>query len=117
MLEYLILILICQLVGEIISWGAGLPVPGPVIGMVILFCILVLRRNTPKGLEEAGAFLLRNLPVLFVPAGVGVVTCLDLLMRSWVPIAAAVVIGTAMTIAVTGLVMASLNRRKREVRP
>jgi holin-like protein len=118
---YLTLILFCQLSGEVITRMTGLPVPGPVIGMVILFCGLVLRRRLPPELETTGAFLLRHLPLLFVPAGVGIVTNLDLLVRDWAPIAGAIIIGTAVTIAVTGLVMQFLNRRQitvaREIQP
>lgn len=112
MLGYLTLILCCQLFGEMIARLVDLPIPGPVIGMVILFCGLVVRRGTPKGLEGAGGLLLRNLPLLFVPAGVGVITNLDILASSWAAIAGAIIIGTVVTIAVTGLVMQLLNRRQ-----
>ena len=110
MLGHLTVILLCQLAGEIIAKAAGLPVPGPVIGMVILFCGLLLRGNMPPELETVTGFLHRYLPLLFVPAGVGVITSLDLLARSWVPLAGAIVIGTGVTIAVTGLVMQRANR-------
>jgi len=111
MLAYLTLILVCQLIGEIITRVTKLPISGPVIGMVILFCWLVLRRKMPSDLEKVGSFLLRHLPLLFVPAGVGIITHLDFLARSWAPIAAAILIGTVLTIAVTGAVMRFLNRR------
>lgn len=121
MLGPLTVILLCQLVGEIIAKAGGLPIPGPVIGMVILFCGLVLRGNLSPELETVTGFLHRYLPLLFVPAGVGVITSLDLLARSWVPLAGAIVIGTAVTIAVTGLVMQRANRRHtpnhQEVQP
>jgi holin-like protein len=113
MLGYLTLILVCQLAGEIVASGTGLPVPGPVIGMVLLFCWLMLRREMPSDLETVGGFLHRYLPLLFVPAGVGIITHLDLLARSWLPLAAVIVVGTALTIGVTGLVMQSLNRRRK----
>jgi len=111
MLRSLTLILCCQLIGEIITRMARLPIPGPVIGMVVLFCGLVLRRRVPSELETVGGFLLRHLPLLFVPAGVGVIAYLDLLVRSWAPLAGAILIGTTLTIAVTGAVMQFLNRR------
>ena len=108
---YLTLILVCQLAGEIIARLARLPVPGPVIGMVILFCGLLVRRRLPGGLETSGGFLLRILPLLFVPAGVGIVTQFDVLARSWAAFAGAIVVGTALTIAVTGVVMQLAMRR------
>jgi len=113
MLGHLTVILLCQLAGEIIAKAAGLPVPGPVIGMVILFSGLILRGTLPPELENVAGFLHRYLPLLFVPAGVGVITSLDLLARSWVPLAGAIIIGTGVTIAVTGLVMQLANRRAK----
>ena len=110
-MAYLPLILLCQLIGEVIAGLTKLPIPGPVIGMVILFCGLVIHRKLPSGLETVTGFLHRYLPLMFVPAGVGVITNLDLLTRSWAPLAGAIIIGTALTIAVTGAVMQFLNRR------
>lgn len=110
MLGNLTIILLCQLIGEVITRITKLPVPGPVLGMAILFTGLMLRDRIPDDLETVGGFLLRILSLLFVPAGVGVVTNLDLLVKSWLPIAGAIIIGTAVTIAVTGLLMQFLNR-------
>ncbi|ABB31442.1 LrgA family protein [Geobacter metallireducens RCH3] len=112
MLGSLTLILICQLIGEIITRLTRIPVPGPVIGMVLLFCGLVFfPRRMPSEVETVGGFLLRYLALLFVPAGVGVITHLDLLMKSWAPLFGAIIVGTLATIGVTGLVMKFLNRR------
>ncbi|QOX77521.1 CidA/LrgA family protein [Trichlorobacter lovleyi] len=113
MLGHLTIILLCQLAGEIIAKAARLPVPGPVIGMVILFSGLMLRGTMSPELENVAGLLHRYLPLLFVPAGVGVITSLDLLARSWAPLAGAIIIGTGVTIAVTGLVMQLANRRAR----
>lgn len=109
MLFYLTLILSCQLAGEVIVKAAGLPLPGPVLGMVILFAGLMLR-GLPEGLARVGDTLLGNLSLLFVPAGVGVMLHAGLLGRDWLPIAAALVVSTLVTVAVTGVVMARLNR-------
>ena len=112
MLGALTLILLCQLVGEIITKSAQMPVPGPVIGMVVLFCILLFSpRKLPHEVETVGGFLLRYLALLFVPAGVGVITNLDLLAKSCVPIAGVIVIGTMATIAATGVTMQFIDRR------
>jgi holin-like protein len=115
MLKYLTLILFCQLIGEIAVKMTKLPIPGPVIGMVILFCGLILHRGIPSELEAVGGFFLRYLPLLFVPAGVGIITSLDLLMKSWAPFAGAIIIGTIITISVTGLTMQFLNRRRKSI--
>ena len=114
MLGSLTIILVCQLLGEIITRLTKLPVPGPVIGMLILFCGLLLKQRLPADLEAAAHSLHRYLALLFVPAGVGVITNLDLLVRSWLPLGGAIVIGTAVTIAVTGQVMQRANRQSQQ---
>jgi len=119
MLNALTLLILCQFVGEILARGLGLPVPGPVVGLVILLAGLVFReRATRRGpgqdLKATAAGLLGNLGLLFVPAGVGVVTQLDVLGRNWLPIAAAILISTLLGLVVTGWVMQRLSRREED---
>lgn len=109
MLSYITILLVCQLAGEVIARLAKLPVPGPVIGMLLLFVALVIKGGIPEGLEKVGTTLLSHLSLLFIPAGVGIMVHLKLLAGEWLPITAALVISTALTIAVTGLVMQWLS--------
>lgn len=110
MLRYLTILLVCQLLGETIVTGLELPVPGPVLGMAILFLALVLHRGATPGLDGFSRGLLQHLGLLFVPAGVGVVLHLQLLAEAWLPIAGALLFGTAVTIVVTGWLMQRLAR-------
>jgi holin-like protein len=112
MIGALATLLLCQLAGEIAARGLGLPVPGPVIGMVLLFVALLLRRerDTPQALGRVADGLLGNLGLLFIPAGVGVILYLPLLARDWAPISLAIVLGTLASIAVTGRLAQSLLR-------
>lgn len=110
MLSALTLILACQLIGELVTRFLGLPVPGPVAGMVILFVLLALKGSVPKDVGTVADSLLKNLALLFVPAGVGVMAHLGLLGQDWLPISVALVGSTLATIAVTGLVMNRLAR-------
>jgi holin-like protein len=94
-------ILLCQLAGEVLSRGLGLPVPGPVLGMALLFGFLRLQGGPDPELEQTGGALLRHLPILFVPAGVGVMLILPVLQGEWLPIVVATVASTGIAIAVT----------------
>jgi holin-like protein len=114
MIEALTLILVCQLAGELVVAGTGLPVPGPVLGMTILFVGLLVRGKVPAGLAQVGGTLLDNLSLLFVPAGVGVTVHLTLLRNEWLPISLALVGSTLLTILVTGWVMKRLSRDQGE---
>lgn len=113
MLAHLTLLLVCQLAGEVLVTALGLPIPGPVAGMALLFTGLVLKggANFPDrgtGLDGFSRGLLGHLGLLFVPAGVGVVLHLELLAEAWLPIAGALLLGTAITIVVTGWLMQRL---------
>ena len=72
MLEALATLLVFQTVGEVLSYGLRLPVPGPVIGMALLLGVLLMRPITVERLRPTSLELLKHLSLLFVPAGVGV---------------------------------------------
>lgn len=113
MLSYITVLLVCQLAGEVIARLARLPVPGPVIGMVLLFLGLAIKGRVPEGLDKVAGGLLSHLALLFVPAGVGVTLHLSLISQEWLPIAASLVLATLATILVTGGVTAWLLKRGR----
>ncbi|MDE2265782.1 MAG: CidA/LrgA family protein [Alphaproteobacteria bacterium] len=109
----LIALFACQLAGTALQILFALPVPGAVIGMLLLFVALLVRRNIPAGLQLTSLTLLRYLPLLFVPAGVGVMQQFGLLKREWLPISASLIGSIIITIAFTGLVMQFCLRRSR----
>jgi len=109
MLGYLTLILVCQLAGELIVKALGVPVPGPVAGMAILFAGLIARGGIPDELASVADVLLKNLSLLFVPAGVGVMLHVELLQREWLSLTAALIVSTLLTIGVTAAIMAWLR--------
>lgn len=110
MLSALTLILTCQLCGELAVRFFGLPLPGPVAGMALLFVLLLIRGSVPETVGALGDVLLKNLSLLFVPAGVGVMAHLGLLGQDLMPIAVALIGSTVATIAVTALLMSWLAR-------
>lgn len=111
MLNYLTVILGCQLAGELLVTAAKIPVPGPVCGMALLFAGLVLRGGIPADLARMADALLSNLSLMFVPAGVGVMLHLKLLRADLLPVSVALVVSTLLTIAVTALLMQWFNKR------
>lgn len=79
-----------QLVGEVVSRGLGLPLPGPVLGLVLLVVACALRPALADWLRPTAEGLLRNLSLFFVPAGVGVVAHLHLLEQHGAALALAI---------------------------
>ena len=110
-------LLACQLAGEILVRALALPLPGPVAGFGLMFGILFWRGRrvaednaVPDALGRASDALLRNLSLLFVPASVGVVQYLGLLRAEAGPIAAAIVVSTLATLAVTAVTFRFVSR-------
>jgi putative effector of murein hydrolase LrgA (UPF0299 family) len=113
MIAALAALLVCQLAGEAVVRLASLPIPGPVVGMILLFVLLLTRKSVAPALGDTADGLLRHLSLLFVPAGVGVVQHLDRLGADGVRLVVVVVLATAITLAVTALVFEGLARLMR----
>lgn len=111
MLGTLTLLLLCQLAGELAARLLHLPVPGPVLGMLLLFAGLLLRGGVPAAVQETAGGLLRHLSLLFVPAGVGVMVHVTRLETEALPIIIALFGSTLFGIAVTAKLMAFLLSR------
>ena len=113
MLNGIALLLACQLAGEVIARFFGMPVPGPVVGMVLLLALLMIRGGPPEGLRTAADGLLRHLALLYVPAGVGLMVHFHLIAADWLAIAAGLVGSTVAALVVTALTMQWLSGRRR----
>ncbi|HET9595216.1 MAG TPA: CidA/LrgA family protein [Anaeromyxobacteraceae bacterium] len=107
------MLLLFQLVGEVLARVAGLPVPGPVIGMVLLLIALEAGIPGQEDLRAASGAALAFLSLLFVPAGVGIIQHLQRLGQEWPALGASLVVSTAATVAVTGLLAERLTRARR----
>jgi holin-like protein len=105
-------LLLFQLAGEIIVRLTGAPLPGPVLGMILLFVALLGRGSTPRVFGATSRGLLDYLALLFVPAGVGIITHLSRVADEWLAIAITLVASTALAILVTGFTLQALTHRR-----
>lgn len=110
MIPALSIILLFQLAGEVISRALGLPLPGPVLGMVGLVLALALSPRILEIVRPTAQGLLAHLSLLFVPAGVGVVAHFGVLSAQGPAIAVALVVSTVLAIAVGALSFAAVVR-------
>ena len=110
MIASLSLILLCQLAGEVFVRGLALPMPGPVVGLLLLLVLLLARDRfkviargplQQDGVENASRGLLAHLSLLFVPAGVGVVQKLDLIAEHGIAIIVILAVSVVVTLLVT----------------
>lgn len=112
MLQTFAILLTFQSIGELLTYSLHLPVPGPVIGMVLLVTyLLVDKGRVLEIMQGTVSELLRHLTILFVPAGVGVMTQLNRIGQEWLPIVVATVVSTWLSIAAGALVTRALMRR------
>ena len=119
MIASLSLILLCQLAGEAFVRWLGLPMPGPVVGLILLLLLLLARDRYAAlahgplhdgGVENASLGLLANLSLLFVPAGVGVIQKLDLIVDHGVAFLGVLVISVLITLFVTVVTFVAAGR-------
>lgn len=105
MLEALLILLGCQLAGEVLAGAMALPVPGPVIGMLLLLALLFLRGQVAESLAGLSTTLLAHLSLLFVPAGVGIMRHGQRIAEDWLALGITLVVSTLLTVMVTAAVM------------
>lgn len=101
-----------QLLGEVLVQWLGLPLPGPLAGMLLLFVALILYGRVPEQLGRTAGTLLQHMMLLFIPAIAGVVLHFNRVADEWLPFLAACVVGAAVTLVVTALTLHWLLKRK-----
>jgi holin-like protein len=110
MLEGLIKLLAFQVAGETVVFLLSIPVPGPVVGMALLFLWLVARGRADLGLDVFASGFLKHLSLLFIPAAVGIMAHLDRIATEWLAITVALCASTAAAVVVTAAVARILGR-------
>lgn len=98
-----LLLVLCDSAGRLLSWSLGLPVPGTVIGILILLGALVALRRVPEPLGRVADFLLAHLNFFYIPAGVGVMVYAALLADDLWPIVVALFASTFLAMIAAGL--------------
>ncbi|MDT1061014.1 CidA/LrgA family protein [Paracoccus sp. CPCC 101403] len=110
MIPALAILLSFQLVGEVVARGLGLPLPGPVIGLLALVVSCSLRPPLAERLRPVVQGLLGNLSLFFVPAGVGVIAHVGEFRSDGLAIAIALTVSTALAIGVGAIVFRLVAR-------
>ena len=106
-LKGLALLLLCQSAGEVAARGAHLPLPGPVLGMLLMLALLTWPA-VHKSVGAAADALLTHLSLLFVPVGVGVVTHLAVIGEFGGRLAVVLLLSTVVGLVVTALTLRAL---------
>lgn len=100
-------------VGEGLKYFIPLPIPGSIYGLVLLLVLLVLKVIKLEQVKEAGEFLVEIMPVMFIPAAVGLVTSWNQIKGMLAPLCVIIPVSTILVMAATGKVTDFLLERKK----
>ncbi len=100
-----------MLVGEGLARWTHVPLPGSVLGMVLLTAALQLRLLRAHWVAPAATLLIRNMGFLFVPPGVGLMLHFGLIRREWLPIGLGALLSIVAVLVGVGLLQQRLERR------
>ena len=100
-------------ISEIIAKLLPINIPPSIIGIVILFTLLELKVLKIEDVEMTGDYLIKIMPILFVPAGVGLIKYLDVLKIVAVPMVFVITLSTAIVMTAVGVVTQKLVEKKK----
>ena len=104
------MLLAVQKIGDVAVSLLGLPVPGALVGMLLLLALLVALGHVPRPIALAAGGLLRHIMLFLMPVVAGVLDHLEVLQGHWLPFLAACLLGTALTLIVTAALLQRLLR-------
>lgn len=111
-LQQSMIITLIALIGEALSFLIPLPIPASIYGIVILLALLISGRLKVESIKDASEFLLMIMPVMFIPAAVGLMESFSLLFSSLAAYVVILVFSTIAVMAVSGLVTQYVIRRE-----
>ncbi|NQU41400.1 MAG: CidA/LrgA family protein [Lentisphaerae bacterium] len=106
------LLLLFLVAGQLIERALSLPVPGNVLGMILMALALLCGLVRLESVKPCADLLLRHLGFFFVPAGVGLIQHLHIIAAEWVPILVGTLLSTVAVLWLGGGTTALLMRRK-----
>ncbi len=110
------IILIISFVGELLYYLIPLPVPASIYGIVILFLLLELKVIKLEQVKDTASFLIEIMPLMFVPAAVGLMDSYDILSKNLISYILIIVVSTLAVMVVSGRITQFFIRRRGESR-
>lgn len=115
-LKQFLIILAISFIGEILNYIVPLPIPASIYGMVIMFICLQTKILKLDDVKSVGKFLIEIMPVMFIPAGVGLMSSWGTLKPVLVPVSVITVVVIIMVMLASGWVSQLIIRidKKKE---
>ncbi len=101
--KQLLIILAINFAGEFLSKTLSLPLPGSIVGMLLLLALLFLGWVKEEHIAETANFMLQNMPFFFIPAGVGVMVSYKYLEGNLASTVISIIISTILVMLVTAV--------------
>ena len=108
------IILIVSLVGELLNYFLPLPVPASIYGLVLMLALLMTGALKLDAVEDAGKFMIEIMPVMFIPAGVGLMASWDVIQANLVAYLIIAAVTTIVVMAVSGLVTQAVLKKGKK---
>lgn len=113
-IRQLFVILLFSFLGEGLKSLLPFPVPSSIYGLLLLFCALELHIIKKEAVEDTGKFLIEIMPLMFIPAGVGLIDAWDVLRPVCIPVAVIMVASTVVVMVVSGRAAQCVIRKKKK---
>ena len=113
-LRQFFIILFISFLGEILRKLIPLPIPASVYGLILMLTALCTGMIKLEQVKEASDFLIEIMPVMFIPAAVGLLDSWEALKPVWAPVAVITISTTVLVMAATGLVTQFMIRKEKK---
>ena len=111
--QFLIIILV-SCIGEILNYYIPLPIPASIYGLVLMLGLLIFKIVPLDAVKDAAEFLINIMPVMFIPAGVGLIVYWEQLKPMLLPFCIIIVVTTILTMVATGKVSDLILGKKED---
>lgn len=109
--QFLIIILVSS-IGELLNYLIPLPIPASIYGLLLMLGLLISKKLRLDAVKETAEFLIDIMPVMFIPAAVGLITFWEQLQPILIPVLVITIVSTVLVIITTGKVTDLVLRRK-----
>lgn len=107
------IILAVTCIGEILKYFIPLPIPASIYGLVLMLVLLMTRRVRLESVKETAEFLIEIMPMMFIPAAVGLLVSWEQLKPILIPVVVITVVSTFAVMIVTGKVTDFLTKDRK----
>lgn len=113
-LRQFMIITLIALIGEALNFLIPLPIPASIYGILLMLALLISGRLKVESVKDVSSFLIAVMPVMFIPAAVGLMDSFSLLSGSLMAYIVILVVSTIAVMVVSGLVTQRVLRSEKK---